>query len=226
MLIGTMEPYTYCFVGLVVKASTLRVEDLGFESRLRQEFSGSSYTSDLKIDAPVVTLPGVWRHRVSAGMVGPVSVYCDWVRQNVWSATSISVWQHIKLSEQMRPWDTLACCCGVKQATTSSYTLYTAFSGLHLGWGSQGQQKAKPVGFVFWNCDLRVMHAGCSLDSVTPLSGDMNCKAFSVRIWFSVCMYRGLFVGSSNMLVHLGHGSAQIVVCAAALRKTLTWYVV
>ena len=32
------------------------------------------------------------------GLVGPVSVYCDCVRQKVGSATSNSVWQHIKLS--------------------------------------------------------------------------------------------------------------------------------
>ena len=44
------------------------------------------------------------------GHVGPVSVYCDWVRGKVWSATSVSVWQHVKLSEQIRPWATLACC--------------------------------------------------------------------------------------------------------------------
>ena len=31
------------------------------------------------------------------GLAGPVSVYCDWVRQKVWSATSISVWQHVKI---------------------------------------------------------------------------------------------------------------------------------
>ena len=37
------------------------------------------------------------------GLVGSVSVYCDWVRQKVGSATSISVWQHVKLSEQIRP---------------------------------------------------------------------------------------------------------------------------
>ena len=36
-------------------------------------------------------------------LVGPVSEYCDWVRWKVWSATSISVWQHVKLSEQIRP---------------------------------------------------------------------------------------------------------------------------
>ena len=49
------------------------------------------------------------------GLVGPVSVYGDWVRwkvrsatsisswQQVWSETSISSWQHVKLSEQIRP---------------------------------------------------------------------------------------------------------------------------
>ena len=34
------------------------------------------------------------------GPVGPVSVYCDWVRWKVLSAASISVWQHVTLSEQ------------------------------------------------------------------------------------------------------------------------------
>ena len=36
----------------------------------------------------------------------------------VWSATSVSVWQYIHLSEQICRWDTLACCLDVKQATT------------------------------------------------------------------------------------------------------------
>ena len=47
------------------------------------------------------------------GLVGPVSVYCDWVRWKVGSATSISGWQHVELSEQIRPRDTLACCWDV-----------------------------------------------------------------------------------------------------------------
>ena len=42
-------------VGLVVKASASRVEDLGFESRLRWDLSGSSHTSDFKIGFPVAT---------------------------------------------------------------------------------------------------------------------------------------------------------------------------
>ena len=67
-------------VGLVVKASVSGAEGSGFKSRLLRDFSGSSHTSDLKIGAPVATLPGVWHYRVDAGIVGPVSIYCDWVR--------------------------------------------------------------------------------------------------------------------------------------------------
>ena len=51
----------------MVRASALVVEDLGFKSRLRQDFSGLSHTSDLKIGNPVATLPGVWHYRVSTG---------------------------------------------------------------------------------------------------------------------------------------------------------------
>ena len=53
--------------GLVVKASATEAEYPGFESRLQRVFSGSSYTSDFKIDTPVATLPGTWRYRVSTG---------------------------------------------------------------------------------------------------------------------------------------------------------------
>ena len=93
----------YRLVGLVVKASTSRAEDPGFESCLHCDFSRLSHTSDLKIGTPGVT-------GSMLGLVGQVSVYCDWVRWKVWSATSNSVWQYLKLSEQIHPWDTLACC--------------------------------------------------------------------------------------------------------------------
>ena len=92
------------------KASASRAEDPGFESCLRLDFSGVESYQWLKIGTPVATLPDV----LAPGLVGPVSVYCDWVRWKVWFATSISVWKHVKLSEQIRPWDTLACCWDVK----------------------------------------------------------------------------------------------------------------
>ena len=55
--------------------------------------------------------PGVIGSALS--LVGPVSVYCDWVRWKVWSATSISVWQRVKLSVQIRPRDILTYCWDV-----------------------------------------------------------------------------------------------------------------
>ena len=58
-------------VGRVVKASSSRAEDPGFESRLYRDLSGSSDTSDLKIGTPVATQPGTWRYRVSAGTGWP-----------------------------------------------------------------------------------------------------------------------------------------------------------
>ena len=52
----------------MAKESALRAVDPGFESRLAPGFfSGSSHTSDLKIDTLVATLPDAWRYRVSAG---------------------------------------------------------------------------------------------------------------------------------------------------------------
>ena len=99
----------------MVKASASRAEDPGFESRWRWDFSGSSHTSDSKVGTLVATLPGAWRYGVSTGTVrSGVSIL--WLGEvEVGSATSISVWQQVKLSEQIRPWDTLACCWDVKQ---------------------------------------------------------------------------------------------------------------
>ena len=57
--------------GLVVKASASGAEDPGFESRLRQDFPGSSHISDLKIGTQVATLPGAWHYRVITGTGRP-----------------------------------------------------------------------------------------------------------------------------------------------------------
>ena len=51
----------------MVKEYASGAEDPGFEYRLPQDFSGLCHTSDLKTGTPVVTLPGAWRYRVSAG---------------------------------------------------------------------------------------------------------------------------------------------------------------
>ena len=92
-------------------------------------FPGSSHTSDLKIGTPVATLQGACVIGTVQGLVGPVSVYCNWVRWKVWSATSISVWQHVKLSEQIRPLYTLSCRCDIKQPTNNLFVCYSRHTG-------------------------------------------------------------------------------------------------
>ena len=110
---------SYRLLGLVVKASASRAEDPGFESRLRQDFFFRGrvipVTSKLALQWLPCQAPDVIGSVLE--LVGPVSVYYDWVRWKVWSATFISVWQHVKLSEQIRPWDTLTCWWDVKQPT-------------------------------------------------------------------------------------------------------------
>ena len=67
-LVATLTDH---LVGLVIKASALRVARLEFDSCLHQDFSRSSHTSELDIGTPVATLPDAWRYRVSAGTGWP-----------------------------------------------------------------------------------------------------------------------------------------------------------
>ena len=80
-LIQNCLPGAYCLVDIVVKASTSRAEDLGFDSCLHHgDFARSSHSSNLKMGTPVLpcVAPGVIGSVL--GLVGLVSVYCDWVR--------------------------------------------------------------------------------------------------------------------------------------------------
>ena len=90
-----------CRVGLVVKASSLRAADPGFECHLHRDYSGLSHTGDLKFGTPVAALPGAWCYWVSAG-TGWTSVRI-WVRKKVWSATSVSEWQQMKCLSRSVP---------------------------------------------------------------------------------------------------------------------------
>ena len=85
----------HCLAGLVVLVSALRMGDLVSIPA----FAMGIYPSEV--------MPVTWKLvlqwlRCQApgtigsvlGLVGPVSVYCDWVRQKVWSAISIPVWQN------------------------------------------------------------------------------------------------------------------------------------
>ena len=49
----------------------------------------------------------VWLCRVNARSGWLALAYCDWLQEQVWSATFISVWQYAQLSKQIHPSDTL-----------------------------------------------------------------------------------------------------------------------
>ena len=77
----TVSPSSHRLVGLVVKASALRAEDPGFESRLLRDFFRGRVipvTQKLALQWLPCLAPGVIGSAL--GLVGPVSVYCDWVR--------------------------------------------------------------------------------------------------------------------------------------------------
>ena len=70
----------------------------------------------LKNCTPVATTPGAWHYRVSTG-TGRPSVSILWLGEVESLICNFSVWQHVQFSEQIRPWDTLACCRDVQQPT-------------------------------------------------------------------------------------------------------------
>ena len=112
---------TYCLVGLVVRRLPREQKIPGSNPTCAKIFLESSHTSDLALQWLPRQAPGVIGSVL--GLVGAVSVYCDWVRWKFWFATSLSMWQHIKLSEQIHPWDTLARCWDAKQLTNRQLSL-------------------------------------------------------------------------------------------------------
>ena len=77
---------------------------------------GSSHTSDFKIGTPVATLPGAWRYRVSTG-TGRPGVSILWLDEVESLICNFYLSVAARKIEQIRPWDTLACCWDVKQPT-------------------------------------------------------------------------------------------------------------
>ena len=126
----TASPLLHRLVGPVVKASAPRAADLGsIPALLADLFPGPvtpvGYTGVLRwLPCQASGVIGS-----AMGLVGPVSVYRDWVRLHARSATSVSVWQHVPLSAQIRPRDTLACCCAWtlsnQQATSSCSSAFS-----------------------------------------------------------------------------------------------------
>ena len=97
-LLWRVSTVNNCLVGLVVKASVSRAEDPASNPAAPGFFRGR--LQKLALQWLPCQAPGVIGSVL--GLVGPVLVYCEWVRWKVGSATSISVWHHVKLSEQIR----------------------------------------------------------------------------------------------------------------------------
>ena len=117
----------HCLIGLVFKASTSRA---AYPSSITAVpmgmFSGTSLTSDLKIGTAVATLPGAWQYRVSTGTGWP-SVSVLWLGEiESLICNFCLIVAELQLSEQIRPWDTLACCWNVKQASNQQTLHHTA----------------------------------------------------------------------------------------------------
>ena len=68
-------------IGLVVKASTLKAADLGFNSFWHcRDFSGSRHIVTYKLLFQWLSCQVLGIIGSVLEIVGPVSVYCDWVR--------------------------------------------------------------------------------------------------------------------------------------------------
>ena len=81
-------------------------------------FSGSSHISDLKIGTTAATLRCAWRYKVSTGTGWPcVRILTGWDRKFDLQLLSQCGSTCIPLSEQIRHWDTQACCWDIKQPT-------------------------------------------------------------------------------------------------------------
>ena len=113
-------------IGLVVKVSASREEGLGSVTAFGADlFLGRVMPVTYELASPSLRYTSMLLGRYATnkqqqqpcqapdiigstlGLIDPMSVYRDWVRYKVCSATCISVRQHVHFSEEIRPRDTL-----------------------------------------------------------------------------------------------------------------------
>ena len=130
-----------CLVGLVVKAPASKAENPGFNPACAAVLFPGQVTPATKQSALQwlsCQAPGVTGS--APGLVGLVSVYCDWVR-----------------SEQIRPWDTLTRCWDVKQPTNNNNS--TKWSDAIRSWNYRRHayrgHTAEHRRSVHWPCKIR-----------------------------------------------------------------------
>ena len=118
--VGLVVKASASWVGLVVKASASWAAPLGSIPDL---FPGLVRPVTEKISNPVAGYPGQapGLGGSTRELVGLVSVCCRAVREKVWSANSISVWQRVQLSERICPRTSQVCCRDVKRPTHNNH---------------------------------------------------------------------------------------------------------
>ena len=82
--------------------------------------------------------PGAWCYRSGLGLVGPVSVQRDWVRLQVWSPTSVTVWQHVQFLSRSVPGIHYRMFQGRQAA---KYQLTLLLSTAYTTWGAAGRKR-------------------------------------------------------------------------------------
>ena len=100
---------------LMVKGSRLGIGGLGNHTPLFLVNSNQTlfffFKERRKKDTVVATLTDTVCCGSALGLVGQVSVQCDWVRYPILSATSVSVWQHTDVVKaELSPRYNVACC--------------------------------------------------------------------------------------------------------------------
>ena len=78
------------------------------------------------------------------------------------------MWQHVKLSEQIRPWDTHACCWDVKQATNQPTSVCPEDSSCSPDESPSCPDRSHLVS-LSQHSDLAVFHLSCYLDGFSCL---------------------------------------------------------
>ena len=166
-----------------------RVEEGVCEKWVGGRGGGGGTGSEMGDESMVIRWRGCccWLRNVPgvSARTGRPGVSILWLGE-VESLISNSVWQHIKLSEQIRPWDTLACCWDDKQPTNKQ-TLFPPKGSRVSSWQltRRNARNNIPVHNIqvtlMWFSTDRTVYPRlnlCSLQTVYPTSGMCHPPSF------------------------------------------------